>query len=71
MTQHQPLRCLPTMEMAADALLQAGIACRGFVRGKKRTYRGVRLYSGQKELRQDLMYLLVRPETDFPVDASA
>lgn len=71
MAQDRSLRCLPTLEMAADALLQAGVACRGFIRDKKRTYQGVRLYSGQKELRQDLLYLLVRPETDFPVDTYA
>lgn len=69
MTQNQPLRCLPTLEMAADALLQAGIACRGFIRDRNRAYRGVRPYSGQQTLGQDLIYLLPPGETDFPVDA--
>lgn len=68
MEQVPSLRGLPTMEMVADALLQAGISCRSTVRNKKRAYRGVRLYSGQTALQQDLMYLLTRRETDFPVD---
>lgn len=71
MEQVQPLRCLPTMEMVADALLQAGISCVSAVRNKKKAYRGVRLYSGQKELQQDLIYLLTRPEVDFPGDTYA
>ena len=71
MEQMQSLRCLPTMEMVADALLEAEISCRSFVRNKQKAYRGIRMYSGQKELRLDLIYLLPQPDMDFPVDTYA
>lgn len=70
MEQIQAPCCLPTLEMVADALLRAGIPCRSAVRDKEKTYRGVRLYSGQP-LRQDVIYLLTGRETDFPVDVCA
>ena len=65
------LRCLPTMEMVADALLQAGVACRSTVRNRKKTYHGVRLYNGRQELREDILYLLSGHEADFPTDTHA
>ena len=72
MMEHaQSLRCLPTMDMVADALIQGGISCHSMVRDRTKAYRGVRLYSGQKELRLDLLYLLTRKEEDFPVDTYA
>lgn len=71
MEQNQYPCCLPSIEMVADALLREGIACRVTVCGGQRTYRGVRVYSGQKPLQQDLIYLLARPEADFPQDTYA
>ena len=56
------------MEMVAEALLQEGIVCRGFVQDKQRHYCGVRLYSGQKVLRQDLLYVVTQLDTGFPAD---
>ena len=55
MAHRQPTRCLPTMEMVADALLQAGFSCRGSIQNRERAYRGVRLYSGQNTLQRDLI----------------
>ena len=70
MAHGQPTRCLPTMEMVADALLRAGFSCRGSIQNRERAYRGVRLYSGQNTLQRDLIYLLPHP-SDFPTDAYA
>lgn len=70
MAHRQPTRCLPTMEMVADALLRAGFSCRGSIQNRERAYRGVRLYSGQNTLQRDLIYLLPHP-SDFPTDAYA
>lgn len=41
---------------------------RSVTRSRKKSYRGVRLYHGQKALCEDFLYLLPQAGTDFPVD---
>ena len=62
------VRFLPTLEMAADALVLEGISCKSFVREKGKTYRGVRLYRGRQPLSRDLIYLLPEGEDDLPAE---
>lgn len=68
MEQAPYIRCLPSLEMVAEALQLRGISCRSVIRERKKSYRGVRLYHGQKALCEDFLYLLPQAGTDFPVD---
>lgn len=71
MEQTTVLRYLPTMDMIADALNQMGICCQHAAWDQTKTYAGVRTYCGQKELREDLLYILSGREAGFPTDTYA
>ena len=64
----RPLPLLPTMPMLAESLAQAGWNCETVLSDPNQTYRGIRLYHRQQELRQDVLYLLRPTERDFPFD---
>jgi len=60
------LRMLPTMSMIEEAFREAGWECIPQIRDPQQVYRSIRLYHGQQELRQDVLYLLLPTETRFP-----
>lgn len=62
------LRLLPTMEMIEEAFLEAGWPCSMHISDEKRTYRSVRLFTGQKNLQSDVLYTLRPGEQNFPSD---
>ena len=68
MEMNAPLRLLPTLPMIADALQRSGQACTLSCQQTGQSYRGIRLYHGQPELRADVLYLLHPEETRFPQD---
>lgn len=68
MEMNAPLRLLPTLPMIADALRRSGWECQMECREPDRSYRGIRLYHGQKDLQADVLYLLHPKETRFPVN---
>ena len=65
MEQTMALRYLPTMDMIADSLIEIEIPCMRAVRNPARTYSGIRTYWGQKELQEDILYLLTEQEATF------
>lgn len=71
MDMNRPLRLLPTLTMIADCLTRVGWQCALHISGEDRSYRSVRLYHGQQELQQDVLYLLRPTEEAFPVDEYA
>ena len=62
------LRLWPTMAMLEESLLVSGVKCQAYIHHETQSYRGIRLYHGQRELRPDIIYLLRPTETGFPVD---
>ena len=71
MDETSVLRYLPTMDMIADALHEAGILCDRSVTDPSKTYAGIRTYWGQQALRSDLLYLLTEDANNFPMDTYA
>lgn len=71
MEQAMTLRYLPTMDMIADALIEMAIPCMRAVRKPARTYSGIRTYWGQKELQENILYLLTEQEANFPTNTYA
>ena len=65
-------RYLPSIAMAAEEFEALGWPCHVTAPEPDRAYRGARLYSGQKELDEDVLYLLTEETADsFPVDRYA
>ena len=62
------LRLQPTMGILQEALEEAGFSCTAHIRDRRRTYRAVCEYFGQKNLREDVLYLLRPEQKDFPTD---
>lgn len=62
------LRLLPTMPMIVEELTLAGWKCQAKIIDSTLSYRGIRLYHGQKELHTDVLYLLRPTEAAFPTD---
>lgn len=62
------LHLFPTMEIIAQELVLAGRECRAVIAHPESTYRNVRLFTGQAQLRPDILYALRPWETDFPTD---
>lgn len=62
------LRLQPNMPSLVEAFLDAGWECRSQIRDTQQRYRSIRLYHGQQELQQDVLYLLRPTETGFPTD---
>ena len=71
MDSRQLLQFLPTMEMICEAFEPKGLDCRFVISDKNLHYRGVRVYHPGQSVQRDLLYLLNRPEADFPVDTCA
>ena len=71
MDSRQLLQFLPTMEMICEAFEPKGLDCRFVISDKNLHYRGVRVYHPGQSVQRDLIYLLNRPEADFPVDTCA
>lgn len=68
MEMNRPLRLLPTLPMIVDDLTRSGWSCQLHCARPDRSYRGIRLYHGQQELHEDVLYLLHPEEDRFPVD---
>lgn len=66
------MRLIPTMDMVAEELEEAGIFCQRFIPRPDRSYRAVMPYTGQSRLAEDILYL-VGPEQDaaFPADRAS
>lgn len=62
------LRLLPNMPSLVEAFEAAGWECRAQIRDPRQNYRSIRLYHGQQDLHQDVLYLLRPTETGFPTD---
>ncbi len=71
MDMTRPVRLLPTMEMIEEELTLAKWQFTSSVRQKQKAYRGVRLYIGQQELQEDILYALGPGEANFPTDTHA
>jgi sugar diacid utilization regulator len=63
------LRLLPDMPSLVEAFESAGWECQARIRDPRQRYRSIRLYHGQQDLRQDVLYLLRPAETRFPTDS--
>ena len=64
----RPLSLSPTMPMLAESLTCSGWDCDMAVSDPRQSYRGIRLYHGQPDLKNDVLYLLRPTETRFPFD---
>jgi len=64
----RPIRLLPTLPMLAESLAQAGWDCEMMLADADLGYRGIRLYHGQRELQENVLYLLRPEEEDFPFE---
>ena len=71
MDSGQLLQFLPTMEMLCEAFAPAGLECRWTISDQLQHYRGVRVFRPGQRAQRDLVYLLSRPEPDFPEDCAA
>lgn len=68
MDNGQLLSLLPTMPIIVEELRLAGWTCHSQIADETQAYQGIRLYHGQKNLRQDVLYLLLPTEDRFPVN---
>lgn len=68
MDMTSPIRLLPTMEILEEAFLLAGWSCFASISQPGKTYRNVRLFTGQQALLSDVVYTLRPGETSFPTD---
>lgn len=68
MDMTSPIRLLPTMEILQESFLLAGWNCLASISHPGKTYRNVRLFTGQQELLSDVVYTLRPGETNFPTD---
>lgn len=62
------LRILPNMNVLAESFSEAGWECQAQIREPQQSYRSIRLYHGQQELKTDVLYLLRPEEKRFPTD---
>ena len=69
MDELRPVRLFPTMPMLEEYLRHTGWECSMSLSDPHRKYRGIRLFHGQQELRQDVLYLLRPTESSFPTDS--
>lgn len=65
------LHLLPTLEMIAEAIRDAGWECQISVRDSGQRYRSIRLFHNQPRLQPDVLYLLKPTESAFPTDEYA
>ena len=63
------LRLMPNMPCLVEAFQSAGWACRAQIQDPQQRYRSIRLYHGQPDLQQDVLYLLRPTESRFPSDS--
>lgn len=63
------LRLMPNMPCLVEAFQSAGWECRAQIQDPQQRYRSIRLYHGQPDLQQDVLYLLRPTESRFPSDS--
>ena len=63
------LRIRPNMAVLEESFTEAGWECQAQIREPRQSYRGIRLYHGQSDLKPDVLYLLRPEERSFPTDA--
>lgn len=63
------LRLMPNMPCLVEAFQSAGWECRAQIQDPQQRYRSIRLYHGQLDLQQDVLYLLRPTESRFPSDS--